>query len=267
MGVVNVTPDSFSDGGTSFDTDTAVARGHQLIADGAQIVDVGGESTRPGSEGVPESEELGRVIPVIARLAASGVVVSVDTTKARVARAAVDAGAEIVNDVTAGGDGEMLEVMADTGVGVVLMHMQGTPRTMQLSPSYDDVVSEVASFLEERARRAQVAGVASGSIAIDPGIGFGKTTTHNLELIAGLGRLADLGHPVALGTSRKSFLGRLTGIEDPVARDGATATTTALGFERGARVFRVHDVASSRDALHIAAAIVSRAQWDERSLD
>jgi dihydropteroate synthase len=182
-----------------------------------------------------------------------------------VVRAAVAAGAEIVNDVTAASEDGMTEVMAEWNPGVILMHMRGTPRTMQQDPVYQDVVDEVGVFLAERARRVIEDGVDPASVAIDPGIGFGKTVQHNLELIDGLGKLAGLGFPVVLGASRKSFLGKLTSIEDPGARDEATAVTTALGFERGARVFRVHDVASSLAALRLAAAIVSMQQWDEWS--
>jgi dihydropteroate synthase len=236
-----------------------------MIELGADIIDVGGESSRPGASPVPADEELRRVIPVIEALAADGVVVSVDTSKPAVARAAVAAGAEIVNDVTAASEHGMTEVMAEWNPGVILMHMRGTPRTMQQDPVYQDVVDEVGLFLADRARRVIAAGVDPASVAIDPGIGFGKTVRHNLELIDGLGKLAGLGFPVVLGASRKSFLGRLTGIEDPGARDEATAVTTALGFERGARVFRVHDVASSLAALRLAAAIVSLQQWDEWS--
>jgi len=264
MGVLNVTPDSFSDGGLHLDEADAIAAGREMVGQGADIIDVGGESTRPGASPVPADEELRRVIPVIEALVAEGAVVSVDTSKPVVARAALEAGAEIVNDVTAA-SGEMAEVVAGSRAAVILMHIQGTPRTMQENPVYHDVVAEVAAFLEDRAHRVVAAGADPGSIAIDPGIGFGKTVAHNLELIAGLGTLAGLGFPVVLGASRKTFIGRLTGIEAPQARDQATAVTTALGFERGARVFRVHDVASSRAALRLAAAIVSPQQWDEWS--
>jgi dihydropteroate synthase len=267
MGIVNVTPDSFSDGGLRLDPGDAVAAGREMTDHGAEIIDVGGESTRPGAGSVPADEELRRVIPVVEGLVASGITVSVDTYKPDVARAAVGAGAEIINDVTGAGSDTMAEIMAETGAGVVLMHMLGTPRTMQENPTYGDVVAEVTSLLSERASLLVEAGVDRGRIAIDPGIGFGKTVTHNLALIAGLGELAKLGYPVVLGASRKTFLGKLTGIEDPAARDTATAVTTALGFERGARIFRVHDVVSSRAALRVAAAIVSPAQWDEWSPD
>jgi dihydropteroate synthase len=267
MGVINVTPDSFSDGGLHLDSVAAIAAARQMMEQGAEVVDIGGESTRPGAEAVPAIEEIRRVLPVVETLVADGAVVSIDTSKPDVATAALVAGAEIVNDVTAAATPGMPDVLGEWGAGVVLMHMKGTPRTMQLDPSYDDVVGEVAEFLGSRAQQLIETGVDPASIAIDPGIGFGKTVTHNLELIDGLGNLAGMGFPVVLGTSRKTFLGRVAGIEDPTLRDGVTAVTTALGFERGARVFRVHDVASSRAALSLAAAIVNPQQWDEWSQD
>jgi dihydropteroate synthase len=267
MGVINVTPDSFSDGGLHLDSVAAIAAARQMMEQGADVVDIGGESTRPGAEAVPAIEEIRRVLPVVETLVADGAVVSIDTSKPDVARAALVAGAEIVNDVTAAATPDMSGVLGEWDAGVVLMHMKGTPRTMQLDPSYDDVVGEVAEFLGSRAQQLIETGVDPASIAIDPGIGFGKTVTHNLELIEGLGKLAGMGFPVVLGTSRKTFLGRVAGIEDPTLRDGVTAVTTALGFERGARVFRVHDVASSRAALSLAAAIVNPQQWDEWSQD
>ncbi|HYJ25162.1 MAG TPA: dihydropteroate synthase [Acidimicrobiia bacterium] len=267
MGVINATPDSFSDGGLHLDDAAAVAAGRAMIDQGADLVDIGGESTRPGAEEVPAIEELRRVIPVVEALAAAGAVVSIDTSKPEVARAALDAGAEIVNDVTAASTPGMTDVLGETGAGVVLMHMKGTPRTMQREPTYDDVVGEVATFLDAKAQLVIDAGVAPAAVAIDPGIGFGKTVTHNLELIDGLALLAEMGFPLVLGTSRKAFLGRVARIEDPARRDGVTAVTTALGFERGARVFRVHNVVSSRAALSLAAAIVSPQQWDEWSQD
>ena len=267
MGVINVTPDSFSDGGLYLDATAAMDAGRAMIEQGADLMDVGGESTRPGAESVPVVEELRRVIPVVEALVADGALVSIDTSKPDVALAALDAGAEIVNDVTAAATPGMTDVLGESGAGVVLMHMKGTPRTMQHEPTYDDVVGEVATFLDTKAQQVIDAGVAPAAVAIDPGIGFGKTVTHNLELIDGLEKLAGLGFPVVLGTSRKTFLGRVAGIEDPALRDGVTAVTTALGFERGARVFRVHDVVSSRAALSLAAAIVSPQQWDEWSQD
>ena len=260
MGVVNVTPDSFSDGGLFLDADMAVEHGRRLVAEGALIVDVGGESTRPGAEPVPEEEELGRALPVVARLAAEGARVSIDTAKVGVARAALDAGAEIVNDVTAfRGSPEMAGLVAERGAGCVLMHMLGEPRTMQRDPRYDDVVSDVRAFLEERLAFAVGEGVAEERVWLDPGIGFGKTVEHNLELIRRLGEIAEIGRPVVVGTSRKSFLGKLTGRPEH-ERMAGTVATNVMAFERGASVFRVHDVAEVRDALTLAAATVATAR-------
>jgi len=267
MGVLNVTPDSFTDGGVHAAADDAVAGGIAMYDAGAEIIDVGGESTRPGSEPVSVGDELARVIPVVERLADHGLLVSIDTSKPAVARAAIDSGARIVNDITACSASGMAELVVETGVGLVLVHMQGVPQSMQQDPHYEDVVSTVAGYLEERAAHLIELGADRESIAIDPGIGFGKTVTHNLELLAGLGELAVLGYPVVLGASRKSFLGRITGIESPKDRDGVSAVTTALGYERGARVFRVHDVSSSRAALAVAATIVNPELWEEWSLD
>ena len=264
MGVVNVTPDSFSDGGESFHVADAIAHGLSLREQGASIIDVGGESTRPGTDPVPIDEEKRRVLPVIEGLAAQGIVVSVDTSKPEVAVAAVELGAEIVNDITACASPGMVDLVGAAGVGVVLMHMKGKPRTMQANPAYSDVVTEVGEFLASRIEAVVTAGADRASIAVDPGIGFGKTVQHNIELINGLEELSRMGYPVVLGTSRKSFLGALTGIASPDGRDQATAATTALGFERGARVFRVHDVPSSRDALAVAGAIVAN-EWDDWS--
>jgi dihydropteroate synthase len=262
MGVVNVTPDSFSDGGLFGDAGAAIAHALQLEAEGAGILDIGGESTRPGAEPVDAPAELERVLPVIEGLRARGVAVqiSIDTSKAPVAAAALDAGATMVNDVTAlRGDPEMAGLVAARGVPCCLMHMLGEPRTMQDDPRYDDVVSEVKAFLEERMAFAVACGVAEQSILLDPGIGFGKTAEHNLELLARVDELVALGRPVVIGTSRKSFLGRITGraVDDRLA---ATIATNVLAYERGARVFRVHDVAPVRDALVIAGATVRR-RW------
>jgi dihydropteroate synthase len=267
MGVINVTPDSFSDGGNHLEPSVAIETALAMAAAGADLVDVGGESTRPGAAPVGIEEELRRVMPVVGALAEAGLVVSVDTSKPEVARMALESGAELVNDVTAAGSEGMVDVVSASGAGLILMHMKGKPRTMQQDPIYDDVVSEVADFLEGRADDVVARGVDPASVAIDPGIGFGKTAVHNLELIDGLGRLAGLGFPVVLGVSRKTFLGRITGIAEAGARDGVTAVATALGFERGARVFRVHDVASSRAALSLAAAIVDPGKWHEWSQD
>jgi dihydropteroate synthase len=262
MGVVNVTPDSFSDGGQYLDAATAVAHGLELEAEGAVMLDVGGESTRPGAAPVAEDEELRRVIPVIEGLIAGGsrAQISIDTSKSEVAARALTSGASFVNDVTAfRGDPELVAVVAEAGAECCLMHMLGTPRTMQLDPRYDDVVGDVKAFLEERMSFAVANGVAEDRIMLDPGIGFGKTLEHNLELLRRLGELVELGRPVVIGTSRKSFLGKITGrdVDDRVA---ATVATNVLAYERGARVFRVHDVAPVHDALTVTAATVS-APW------
>jgi dihydropteroate synthase len=247
MGVVNVTPDSFSDGGRFLEVDRAVDHGRALAAAGAALVDVGGESTRPGSDPVPAPVERDRVVPVVAALAAAGVVVSVDTMKSEVAAAALDNGASLVNDVSSGRhDPGMLPTIADRGAGVVLMHMQGEPRTMQQDPRYGDVVAEVAAFLAERVQAARAAGVDPGSVLVDPGIGFGKTIRHNLDLLAAIGEIGRVASaPVLVGASRKSFLGRLSGVADPSARDDATLATTVWSLRAGARAVRVHDVATT----------------------
>jgi len=259
MGVINVTPDSFSDGGVHFDADVAAIAARAMIADGAAIVDVGGESTRPGSDGVTLDEELRRVVPVLERLRGE-VPVSIDTAKAEVARRALALGAELVNDVTAlRGDPGLAGVVADTGAYLCLMHMQGEPRTMQLEPRYDDVVSEVAAFLEERLAAAVDAGVPEERICVDPGIGFGKTVEHNLELLRRLDEIVAIGRPVVIGTSRKSFIGKLTGREAP-DRVAGTLATNVLALERGAEVFRVHDVRPTVDALKVATATLT-GQW------
>jgi dihydropteroate synthase len=234
------------------DARAAITHARRLAAEGAGIVDVGGESTRPGADPVPEQEELARVIPVIEGL--DGVRVSIDTMKARVAEAALDAGASYVNDVSAfRHDPDMAALVADRGVDCCLMHMLGEPRTMQQDPRYDDVVDDVRAFLEERLAAAVAAGVAEQRVQLDPGIGFGKTLEHNLELLRRLDELAAIGRPIVVGTSRKSFLGRITG-RDVTERVPATVATTVIAYERGARVFRVHDVAATADALAVAAA-------------
>jgi dihydropteroate synthase len=260
MGVVNVTPDSFSDGGRYLDAQAAIEHGLELEAEGAAILDVGGESTRPGADPVPEAEELRRVIPVIEGLIqrGAGARISIDTSKSGVAARALAAGASLVNDVTAlRGDPDMAGVVAAAGVECCLMHMLGDPRTMQDDPRYDDVVNDIKAFLSERVEFAVRAGVAEERILLDPGIGFGKTVEHNLELLRRLGEFLDLGRPVVIGTSRKAFLGRLTGRDAPDERVAATVATNVLAYERGARVFRVHDVAPVHDALTVTAATVS----------
>jgi dihydropteroate synthase len=262
MGVINVTPDSFSDGGRYLDPDAAIAHGLALEREGAAMLDIGGESTRPWSEGVSAAEERRRVLPVIAGLVAAGTSaqVSIDTSKAAVARDALNAGATLVNDVTAlRGDPEMTGVVAAAGADCCLMHMLGRPRTMQEDPRYDDVVSDVKSFLEDRMAFAISEGVDEERILLDPGIGFGKTREHNLELIRRLDELVAIGRPVVIGTSRKSFLGAITGreVDDRLA---GTIASNVLAYARGARVFRVHDVRPVRDALAVAAATVT-APW------
>ena len=255
MGVVNVTPDSFSDGGEFLDAGRAVRHGRRLLEEGADIVDVGGESTRPGAAPVGVEEELRRVMPVVEGLA--GAEISIDTSKAEVARRAIAAGATMVNDVTAlRSDPELTEVVAQAGTEVCLMHMLGDPRTMQADPRYGDVVSDVKAFLEQRMAFAVSGGILEERILLDPGIGFGKTVDHNLELLRRLDEIVALGRPVVIGTSRKSFLGRITGAQVGERVPG-TIATNVLALERGATVFRVHDVAPARDALAIALATVT----------
>jgi dihydropteroate synthase len=257
MGVVNVTPDSFSDGGVHLQPAAAVAAGWRMVDEGAAIIDVGGESTRPGSEGVSLDEELRRVVPVLEGL--HGAPISIDTAKAEVARRAIELGAELVNDVTAlRGDEELAEVAASAGSYVCLMHMLGEPRTMQVEPTYDDVVSDVANFLEERLRFAVEAGIAEERICLDPGIGFGKTVEQNFELVRRLDVLVALGRPVLIGFSRKSSLGRILG--DPGARTGPLSASLAVAvaaFERGATIIRAHDVREHVEALTVAAAVAA----------
>lgn len=259
MGVVNVTPDSFSDGGQFLDRQAAVEQGLRLAAEGARILDIGGETTRPGSEPTPAAVELDRVLPVIRELKARcEAVLSIDTNKAEVAAAALAAGAEIINDITAlRGDPEMAALAARSQAGLVLMHMLGTPRTMQKDPHYDDVVAEVRDFLATQAKAALAAGVEREAIVLDPGIGFGKTLTHNLELIRNLPALARLGYPVLLGASRKAFIGHLTGRATPADRVWGSLGVHLLGAALGARIVRVHDVAPLRDALLVGDAVMA----------
>jgi dihydropteroate synthase len=258
MGVLNVTPDSFSDGGEFFDVTKAVARGIRMATEGAQIVDVGGESTRPGAEPVSTEEELRRVIPVIEQLRNKiDAFISVDTSKAAVAEAALAAGAAIVNDVTGGrGDERMLPLMAKRNAALIIMHMQGNPRTMQTNPHYADVVSEVADFFRQQYERALECGIDLMAMAFDPGIGFGKTLPHNLELLANLQRLRIRDRPLVIGVSRKSFLGKLIDSSDVADRLAPTTALTALLRERGANIFRVHDVKENSAALRVAEAIL-----------
>jgi dihydropteroate synthase len=255
MGVVNVTPDSFSDGGEWFEADAAISHGLQLAAEGAAILDVGGESTRPRALPVPEDEELRRTIPAVRALARTGAMISIDTTKLAVAEAALNAGAAYVNDVTAfRAAPDLAGLVADRRARCCLMHMLGDPRTMQDDPRYDDVVDDVKAFLLERAEFAVREGVREDRIDLDPGIGFGKTLQHNLELLRRVDEIVALGFRVLIGVSRKSFIHRLADVPDPRDRAPGTIAANVLAFERGARVFRVHDVAESRQALAVAAA-------------
>ncbi len=258
MGVVNVTPDSFSDGGEFLDADAAVAHAARLAEEGAHLVDVGGESTRPGADPVPEDAELQRVIPVVERCAQTlGLRVSIDTAKLAVAEAAIQAGARVVNDVTAfRAAPEMAGLVASSGATCCLMHMKGEPRTMQDAPRYDDVVSEVRAFLEDRVAFAVAEGVPEQQVWVDPGIGFGKTIDHNLELLRRLDEIVAIGRPVVVGTSRKTFLGKITG-RLPLERLPGTIATNVMAYERGARIFRVHDVAEVAQALEVAVATVT----------
>ena len=256
MGIVNVTPDSFSDGGEHFDADAAVAHGLRLAEEGADLLDVGGESTRPGSEGVGVEEELRRVVPVIERLAReTALPVSVDTWRPEVMRAAVAAGAGMVNDIRALRAEGALDAAAELGVPVVLMHMLGEPRSMQDAPRYDDVVADVHRFLAERIFAAEMAGIPRARLVADPGFGFGKTTAHNVALLAGLERFATLGVPVLAGLSRKRSIGELTGREAPRARVHGSLAAHLVAAQRGARILRVHDVAATVDALKVWAAV------------
>ena len=260
MAVLNVTPDSFSDGGVALGADGspshAIERGLALVAAGADCIDVGGESTRPGAAPVPVDAELDRVVPVVAGLVAEGVLVSVDTRHAAVARAALAVGAAIVNDVGAlTPDDGMLDVVADAGAGYVVMHLRGEPRTMQDDPRFSDVVGEVEGELVDARDAALAAGIARDAIALDPGIGFGKTLAHNLALLAAVPRFAGLGHPLLVGTSRKAFIGRLTGVDVPAQRVAGSLASAVLAARDGARILRVHDVAATVEALAVQAAV------------
>jgi dihydropteroate synthase len=262
MGVLNITPDSFSDGGNFFDAENAVEHGLRMIAEGARIVDVGGESTRPGAEAVAAEEELRRVIPVIEQLRRRGeLIISIDTSKAEVARAAIQAGASIVNDVTGGrGDEEMMPLIAETKSAFIIMHMQGIPQTMQTAPQYTNVVSEVFDFFRQQYTRAIVYNIDPMAIAFDPGIGFGKTLEHNLELLAQLERLRAFDRPIVIGVSRKSFLGKLINSTQISDRLAPAVALTSLLRTRGADVLRVHDVKENVNALKVTEAILQRAK-------
>lgn len=260
MGVLNVTPDSFSDGGEFFATEAAVDHGIEMAHGGADIIDIGGESTRPGAQPVSPDDELGRVLPVVEQLGkAISAHLSIDTSKAPIARAALEAGAVIINDVTGGrGDPEMFALAAEKQAAIILMHMQGTPQTMQRNPIYKDVVVEVADFFRQQYDRAVRSGIDPRCIAFDPGIGFGKTPAHNLELLANLSRLRVHDRPLVVGVSRKSFLGKIAGA--PLAKGDATVALTSLLRERGAQVLRVHDVAPNASALRATEALLAAAQ-------
>ena len=258
MGIVNATPDSFSDGGAYFDAEAAVAHGLRLAEQGADILDVGGESTRPGAQAVPVEEELRRVVPVVERLVReTALPVSIDTSKPEVMRAAVAAGAGILNDVYGLRRDGALDAAAELGVPVVLMHMLGEPRSMQEAPDYDDVVGEVHRFLAERIFAAEMAGIARKNIVVDPGFGFGKTTAHNLQLLAQLDRFTELGVPVLAGLSRKRSIGELTGRTEPRARMAGSVAAHLVAAQRGALLLRVHDVAETVDALRVWQAVAA----------
>jgi len=258
MGIVNVTPDSLSDGGAHFDADAAIAHGLKLAEEGADLLDIGGESTRPGAQEISVEEELRRVIPVIERLARdTALPISIDTSKPEVMRAAVEAGAGMINDVYALRREGALDAAAQLRVPVVLMHMQGEPRTMQVQPEYDDVVGEVHRFLAERIFAAEMAGVARRNIVVDPGFGFGKTTAHNLQLLAQLRRFTELGVPVLAGMSRKKSIGELTGHEDPRERVFGSVAAHLIAAQNGAMLLRVHDVAATVDALKVWNAVAA----------
>src|SRR5215472_4453533 len=262
MGVLNVTPDSFSDGGNFFPLEKAIQRGVRMAAEGADIIDIGGESTRPGAEPIAAGEELGRVIPVIEKLRGKiDVPISIDTSKAEVARAAIDAGASIVNDVTGGrGDDQTLPLVAETKSALIIMHMQGIPRTMQIRPRYTDVIAEISEFFRQQYARAIGLNIDPMAIAFDPGIGFGKTLEHNLDLLAHLERLRALDRPLVVGVSRKSFLGKLIGSSEIRNRLIPGVALTSLLRARGADVFRVHDVKENVHALQVTEAILQRAK-------
>jgi dihydropteroate synthase len=259
VGILNVTPDSFSDGGNFIDPEAAAGHAATMLDEGAGIIDVGGESTRPGSDPVSEEEETRRVVPVIERIIAARpeAVISVDTYRSATAAAALEAGASIVNDVSAlRGDPRMASVVAEAGCPVILMHMQGEPKTMQREPFYEDVVREVKDFLLSRAEHAVAAGASQENIIVDPGIGFGKTVDHNLALLCDLEAVVDLGLPVLVGASRKRFIGSITGVQEAAERVFGTVATTVLAYEKGATLFRVHDVRANGEALAVSEAVL-----------
>jgi dihydropteroate synthase len=258
MGILNVTPDSFSDGGKFIDRDKAVAQGLKMAADGAAIIDVGPESTRPGAQPVPTDEQIKRAIPVIKALAKKiNIPISIDTTNFKVAKAALDAGANMINDITALSDDRMARLAAERNVPVVLMHIQGTPRTMQIEPKYKDVVGEVLAYLLDKTKRAEQFGIPKERIFIDPGIGFGKTIEHNLTLLASIDKFVKMGYRALVGPSRKGFIGKLTGKENPADRIFGTAAAVALCASAGVSILRVHDVAEMIDVIKTINAIIS----------
>ncbi|MCS3902583.1 dihydropteroate synthase [Methylohalomonas lacus] len=261
MGILNLTPDSFSDGGRYTDVERAIEHARQMVAEGAAIIDVGGESTRPGSQRVSAEEQLSRILDIIRALRGdlpADIAISVDTTRVPVAEAAIRAGANMLNDVSAGRDDpRMFALAAETGVPIAIMHMQGEPATMQDNPTYTDVVTEVRDFLLERVAVAEAAGIAREQLVIDPGIGFGKTRDHNLQLLAGLSEFVQTGYPVLLGTSRKRFMGAICQETDTSQLIGATCTTTVIGAQAGVSIFRVHDVRPNRQAIEVSKAIAS----------
>jgi dihydropteroate synthase len=263
VGILNVTPDSFSDGGRFLGLQQAIEQGLRMAAEGADLIDIGGESTRPGAPQVSEQEELDRVIPVVERLGREvGLPLSIDTSKSAVARDAVAAGADFVNDVSGlTFDTEMAGIVADSGAGLIIMHSRGRPEVMQQDTRYADLFAEVVASLNSSIEVAESAGIAIGKIAVDPGIGFGKDVAGNLELLRRTADLVDLGRPVMLGTSRKSFIGRVLGKDDPAGRLAGTLATVALGYAGGARLFRVHDVAAAREAAWMAQAVCKGAEW------
>jgi dihydropteroate synthase len=257
MGILNVTPDSFSDGGLFLDTVFAIERGREMVEEGAAIIDIGAESSRPGSEVVPPQEQICRVVPVIEKLAEDiDIPISIDTCNFEVAHAALEAGASIINDITALSDEKLAALAAERKVPVILMHMKGTPATMQIEPKYENVVEEVLQFLLDRAQRAEQFGIEKNKIFIDPGIGFGKTTEHNLQLLRNLDKFVASGYRVLVGTSRKCFIGQITGRDKPPDRIHGTAATVALSAAAGASIVRVHDVAEMVDVVKVATAIV-----------
>ena len=261
MGILNITPDSFSDGGKFTDIEAAINQGKRMIDEGADIIDIGGESTRPGSQRVSVEDQIARVVHIIKAISETipeHVQISIDTTRSKVAESALEAGAHIVNDVSGGNDDpEIINVCADKNYPYIIMHMQGSPETMQNAPTYDDVVTDIKSFLETRVNECIKAGINESNLVIDPGIGFGKTRDHNLMLLNNLKVFVDTGYPVLLGTSRKRFMGSICTVNSPDELIGATTATTALGVQAGVRIFRVHDVKENRQAADVAYAILN----------